>query len=202
MREEDILKTLKDLEGEVERLKQNDFQNHVLTMLTKLEKRLEVIENKGTKPVDREAGDLNDYGVQLYYLKEWDQALEVFKSAHEKDPDCFEILNNLAVVQSLRGEEEAAKEWFQKAIAKNPEQVALLNNRGVLGILQADPTEAISILERAHFREPQNQTVLYNLAQAYQLQEQPQKAVQMFRLLLGINPEHREAAYQLRKYYQ
>jgi len=192
---------LQKLEEKQAALPEN-FQNDLLQMLSKMDQRLMVLENRGGIQTSSEACELNDYGVQLYYLNEIDQALEIFKDALNKDPDSPEICSNLGVVYTVKGESEKAMDYFKRAVEIDGNRVEFINNKGVLAIFQSDPTEAVALFERAHFRDPQHQSVLYNLGKAYVECKQLKKAMQMFRLILNINPEHKEAADQLRQYYQ
>jgi Flp pilus assembly protein TadD len=177
--------------------------------MERLEKRLRKLETQSahhTRPLqessEEEARHSNDYGVQLYYRRQFDQAVQMLEDATRINPNCLEAWNNLAMVYSAMGQTERSIQAFNHALEIDPNRVEVLNNKGVLALLDKDPEKALAIFEEAKQTDPHQVVVLLNLAQAYEAQGYPSKAVAAWKLVLAIDPNQEEAQQHMRQYYQ
>lgn len=177
--------------------------------MERLEKRLRKLESQTshhTRPLqessEEECRHLNDYGVQLYYRRQFEQAVQMLEDATRINPTCLEAWNNLAMVYSAMGQTERAMQAFNHALEIDPNRVEVLNNKGVLALLDKNPEQALAILEEAKQADSHQTTVLLNLAQAYEAMGYPSKAVAAWRLVLAIDPHQEEAQQHMRQYYQ
>lgn len=177
--------------------------------MERLEKRLRKLESQSslhTRPLqestEEECRHLNDYGVQLYYRRQFEQAVQMLEDATRTNPSCLEAWNNLAMVYSAMGQTERAIQAFNHALEIDPNRVEVLNNKGVMALLDKNPEQALAILEEAKQTDPHQIVVLLNLAQAYEALGYPSKAVSAWRLVLAIDPNNEEAQQHMRQYYQ
>lgn len=177
--------------------------------MERLEKRLRKLETQTshhTRPLQESSEDecrhLNDYGVQLYYRRQFDQAVQMLEDATRINSTCLEAWNNLAMVYSAMGQTERAVQAFNHALEIDPNRVEVLNNKGVMALLDKKPEQALAIFEEANQSDAHQVTVLLNLAQAYEALGYPSKAVAAWRLVLAIDPSQEEAQQHIRQYYQ
>jgi len=145
---------------------------NIIASIRMLENRIERMEQVSNAPYEKdgkhsrvdELRQINDYAVQLFYMDQLDEAVQMFKEAGKKFPGCVEVWNNLAVVYCALGKTEDAAQAFSHAIDLDPKSVAVLNNRGVLALLDAHPDKALEMLEEAQRRAPQEIDTLFILA--------------------------------------
>ena len=149
-----------------------------------------------------ESHHLNDYGVQLFYQNQLDQAVQIIEEAVRVNPGLVEAWNNLGVIYTSIDQSEKAVHAFQMATELDPARVEVLNNQAVLALVDTQAEKALEILEQAHQAEPRQIAVLLNMAQAYQALGQHARAVHTWNLVLAIDPEQDEATRNLRQYFQ
>lgn len=177
-----------------------------------IESRLSKLESRASQPGNinshghqetptEEAIHLNDYGVQLYYRNQLDQAAQALEDALEVQPDLTEAWNNLGVVYTGLNRPEKAIAAFQKAAECDPQRTDYLNNQGVLALLEAKPEKALELFEEAVVSKDREVAVLLNLAQAYLALSFHGRAVQAWKMVLTIDPHQVEATQNLRQYY-
>lgn len=179
------------------------------SVLSRIEDRLSALEKPPVaagKPLERDVVEesfrLNDYGVQLYYDRRWEQAVRMFEDASRVNPKSVEIWSNLGAALTALGMTERAVSAFRQAAALDAEALELRNNRAVLALLQTKPEKALEILEKAAVDFQQEVTVLLNLAQAWLALDRHDKAVETWKTILAIDPAQEEAQQHLRQYYQ
>ncbi len=183
---------------------------NIIASIRMLENRMERVEQASNTPSDKngkqsrgdELRQMNDYAVQLFYMDQLDEALQMFKEAGKKFPGCVEVWNNLAVVYCALGRSDDAAQAFSHAIDLDPKSVEVLNNQGVLALLDTHPEKALEMLEEAQRRAPQEIDILFNLAQAHMLRGKHADAIKTWKIITSIDPHHEEANQQLRRFYQ
>lgn len=149
----------------------------------------------------QEAHHLNDYGVQLFYRNQLDQAAQSLEDAVSVQPDLLAAWNNLGVVYSGLNRPEKAIAAFQRAAEINPNRTEYLNNQGVLALLDLKPEKALELFEEAIVSNDREVAVLLNLAQAYLALSFHGRAVNAWKMVLVIDPHQVEATQNLRQYY-
>lgn len=149
----------------------------------------------------QEAFHLNDYGVQLYYRNQLDQAAQSLEDAVAVQPELTEAWNNLGVVYTALNRPEKAIYAFQSAAELDPNRTEYLNNQGVLALLDTKVEKALELFEEAKITKDREVSVLLNLAQAYLALSYHERAVQTWKMVLAIDPYQIEANQNLRQYY-
>jgi len=91
------------------------------------------------------AAAYNNLGFNYLLQKNYPEALSAFQKAYSKDPKNMKVLNNLATVYALTGEEEKALDIFERVLDKP----AAYNNLGYLYLVQGKNQEAKDALNHA-----------------------------------------------------
>lgn len=150
---------------------------------------------------NQEAHHLNDYGVQLYYRNQLDQAAQSLEDAVAVQPELVEAWNNLGVVYSALNRPEKAISALRQAAELDPQRTDYLNNQGVLALLEMKPEKALEMFEEAAVSSDREVGLLLNLAQAYLALSYHGRAVDAWKMVLAIDPHQAEATQNLRQYY-
>ncbi|MEZ5573013.1 MAG: PEP-CTERM system TPR-repeat protein PrsT [Halioglobus sp.] len=88
-------------------------------------------------------------------LKNPKQALLTIRKAARLAPDVPELLDSLAVIESLNGEHAAAQSTMQRALAGSPQNVAMRFHDAMITAARGDKAEAIAALEKLLRQHPE-----------------------------------------------
>jgi Tfp pilus assembly protein PilF len=85
-----------------------------------------------------------------WYLRfeDRDQALTYIRRASLLAPDRAEVLDSLAVIESLNGEHRKARRNIERALEQSPDNPSMLYHRAMIDAALDDKTSAISTLEK------------------------------------------------------
>jgi tetratricopeptide (TPR) repeat protein len=131
----------------------------------------------------------------LIRSQEYDQALQMTKSALYQTPNDFRLWTLEGIVLSIKGSNHEAIDAFQKALSLSPNYPAAL--RGEVQLLyQARDKRAIPLLERILKADPKDQTAHEMLANLEERQGNCEAAIDHFLLsvdAIGTHPGSLEA---------
>jgi tetratricopeptide (TPR) repeat protein len=75
---------------------------------------------------------LFDEGLQLMKQEKYEEAVEQFRKALEKDPQQHNIIGNMADAYAKMNKYDEALEFYKKAIAAKPDDAPLYTNMGII----------------------------------------------------------------------
>jgi tetratricopeptide (TPR) repeat protein len=89
------------------------------------------------------------YGMSLFKLERYEEALKIVDSALEVKPESSTEWSNKGFVLSALGRYEEALEAFDKALFFNPESPKILTSKGVVYFMMGFPEKALEIFDKA-----------------------------------------------------
>ncbi len=139
-------------------LENDDLQEYRLFLKEQVKK----IKNKGLKlMVYRKLGKLN------LAAKNYQQALETYKSAYEINPQNPEICTNLGLTLGQLGKYSQAIKYLEKAKKINPKIPQIYNNLGIIFIDKGKIPKAIENFKKAIEVDPEFYRAYTNLISVY-----------------------------------
>lgn len=147
-----------------------------------------------------------NYGVALFGLEEYEEAIEYFELIDEKDHNYINALNKKGIALLNLSRSEEAVDSFDLVIENDPDNVTAHLFRGVSLSNMREYDEALKSINTALSLDPQNeranhalQTALNNkgLSLFYD-DSNPEKAIIFFKQALANNPQDPNAAAYLR----
>jgi len=139
-----------------------------------------------------------DAGLKLAAEGKWDEAIEEYKKALEKDPDQAYIQANLADALAKTGKNDDALAAYQKALTLKPDDAALYTNLGVLLGKMGKNKESQDMFKKAASINPaaaaQN---FYNLGATLVNQGNAADAAEAFKQAIAADANYCEAYFQL-----
>jgi tetratricopeptide (TPR) repeat protein len=116
------------------------------------------------------------------------EAIAILKDLLEKNPDNYGVIFNLAVAQSLAGDDAGAVAGFRRTLELEPGLYEAQLNLGQLLLKLEQPTEAAPLLERAAAQRPKEFKPAFLLAQALLAAGKTAEAEARFRAAAEIDP--------------
>jgi superkiller protein 3 len=164
--------------------------------LEQLKKEAEKLEKRKASSAEVQA--LFDAGLKLMEAQKYEEAIEEFKKALEKDPEQTNVLANMADCYSRMDKNEEALDLYKKAIAISPNEAALHTNLGVVLSRMGKTAESQEAFKKAAALNPgasaQNH---YNIGATLVNSGKTEEAVEAFRQAIAADPNFAEAYYQL-----
>ncbi len=124
-------------------------------------------------PVDVAVDLLNRLGVTQFLAGNLDDALDVFQSALEFDPENRDVMGNLADVYAQLGQLDRATEYLNRALALDPNDVSTLVSLGNCAIQLGEMDVAQMAFARVQSLAPETEGIGEIVAQLNALQSTP-----------------------------
>jgi tetratricopeptide (TPR) repeat protein len=112
--------------------------------------------------LDKARNEPNNFEAQvnaanLYYqIQRYDQAIEYLVKANQLQPDDFETVANLGMVNMDAGHFEAAERWYKAALAKKPDDVRVLDGYCAVLLQEGKTKEADEAITKLAKADPNN----------------------------------------------
>jgi tetratricopeptide (TPR) repeat protein len=96
--------------------------------------------------------------AELYYqIQRYDQAIEYLLKANELQPDNYETIANLGMVNMDGGHYEVAERWYKAALAKRPDDVRVVDGLCAVLLQEGKTKEAEDAIAKLGRLDPNNQ---------------------------------------------
>jgi len=96
--------------------------------------------------------------AELYYqIQRYDQAIEYLLKANQLQPDNYEVVANLGMVNMDAGHFEAAERWWKAALVKKPDDVRVLDGLCFTLLQKGDARAAEDTMNKLAKIDPTNQ---------------------------------------------
>jgi tetratricopeptide (TPR) repeat protein len=96
--------------------------------------------------------------AELYYqIQRYDQAIEYLLKANQLQPDDYETVANLGMVNMDAGHYEAAERWYKAALVKKPDDVRVLDGLCAVLLQEGKAKEAENTIAKLAKADPNNQ---------------------------------------------
>lgn len=142
-----------------------------------------------------------DHAMQFFKERKYKEAIDVFSSVLETEPDNADIYNNLAVSYSCLGNFEQAEKFYIKALELDPELVQAYINLSDLYYKAGDLPSAIGTLQRGSYELTDNLVIAHLLARVYIEDQRWDDAIDELDKVLDGEPENYDAYYDLGHVY-
>jgi tetratricopeptide (TPR) repeat protein len=176
-------------------------------------------EARGKEFLEKASEARSCYGMALFKLERYEEALEIVDAALELKPESPTEWSNRGFVLSALGRNEEALESFEKALSLDPESPKILTSKGIvyfrMGLLKkaldtfdcalaAEPRKAsdwackiprFSFFSRnkAPIMKPDNAGTWYWKGNVFLELGEKEKALKAFRMALESDPDHLES---------
>lgn len=158
----------------------------------------EVEKQEKRKQFSAEVQAMFDAGLQLAQEGKYQEAIEQYKKALEKDPEQSNILGNMADCYSKMDKNQEALETYQKAIAIKPDDAALYTNLGVVLSKLGKNAESQEAFKKAATLNPASSAQnFYNIGATLVNNNKTAEAIESFKQAIAADPNFAEAYYQL-----
>lgn len=147
-----------------------------------------------------EAIQLNEKGLGLWNLGEFQQAERFFHEAIDSNPDYAHAWSNLAWMRLLQNDLQAARDAFNRCLALDPQAVAALNGLATVCMRQDEPDRAVELWKQAIAIEPGASAPYAQLARHYLDTGQLADAEQTIRELVKLMPYDQTTEELLARY--
>ncbi|MCU1265150.1 MAG: hypothetical protein JWM21_1468 [Acidobacteria bacterium] len=99
--------------------------------------------------------------AELYYqIQRYDDAIGYLLKANQLQPDSYETVANLGMVNMDAGHFETAEKWYKAALVKKPDDVRVLDGLCVVYLEQGKTKEAEDAIARLAKTDPSNQDLV------------------------------------------
>ncbi len=138
--------------------------------------------------------------LQLQKEGKMDEAIDLYKSGLQQDPNRAEAYNNLGICYGKKKQTNEAREAYEMAIRLKPRFPEVYNNLGWLLLETGDTKRAIerfqkglelvpkTLAEKGSFEAEQRERIWTNLAWAYHVKGDYQKAIETNEAILQEHP--------------
>ncbi|HXD29858.1 MAG TPA: tetratricopeptide repeat protein [Pyrinomonadaceae bacterium] len=115
-----------------------------------------------TAALDTARKEPNNFEAQLkaaelyYQIQRYDDAIGYLLKANQLQPDSYEVVANLGMVNMDAGHYETAEKWYEAALLKKPEDVRVLDGLCVVYLEQGKAKEAEATIAKLAKAEPTN----------------------------------------------
>jgi Tfp pilus assembly protein PilF len=168
-----------------------------MTDAEKEQARQQAAQSEKRKQFSAEVKTHFDLGVKLSDQGKYDEAVEEFGKALEKDPKQPGILSRQAEAYQKLGKNSEALATYQKAIDLNPNDAESLTNMGVIFSKTGQTAEAQEVFKKAAAIPGASAQSLYNLGGTLFNAQQMDEAADAFKKVIAADPNFAEAYYQL-----
>jgi tetratricopeptide (TPR) repeat protein len=115
-----------------------------------------------TAALDQARKEPNNFEAQLkaaelyYQIQRYDDAIGYLLKANQLQPDNYETVANLGMVNMDAGHFETAEKWYEAALLKKPDDVRVLDGLCVVYLEQAKAKEADATIAKLAKADPNN----------------------------------------------
>ena len=115
-----------------------------------------------TAALDQARKEPNNFEAQLkaaelyYQIQRYDDAIGYLLKANQLQPDNYETVANLGMVNMDAGHYEAAEKWYEAALLKKPDDVRVLDGMCVVYLEQGKAKEAEATIAKLAKADPNN----------------------------------------------
>jgi len=153
---------------------------------------------KKREAISAEIQAIFDAGLKLSQEGKYQEAIDEFKKALEKDPEQAPILGNMADAYSKLDKNTEALEIYQKAIAANPNDATLYTNMGVVLSKLGKAAESQEAFKKAAALNPGSSAQnFYNIGATLVNNGKTAEAADAFKQAIAADANFAEAYYQL-----
>ena len=157
-----------DLHFELSKLYEEDVERYYDEALSEFGLAVDNgLEGKSYNILNRSVTKRNNKGVALVKVKKYDEAIEMFESAIEKDPNNNHSYHNLAVVYILKEDYDEALKYMKKAIDLNPLDVQFYISLGMAHLGKDDFELALLNLRKIEYIDPKFKGHYFVMGQVY-----------------------------------
>ncbi len=108
--------------------------------------------------------------AELYYqIQRYDQAIEYLLKANQIQPDNYETIADLGMVNMDAGHFEAAERWWKAALVKKPDDLRVLDGLCFTQLQKGDAKSAEDTMNKLAKADPSNQDLQHFRDQLAQL---------------------------------
>lgn len=113
--------------------------------------------------LDKAKKEPNNFDAQLkaaelyYQIQRYDDAIGYLLKANQLQPDNYETVANLGMVNMDAGHFETAEKWYKAALVKKPDDVRVLDGLCVVFLEQGKAKEAEDAIAKLAKADPTNQ---------------------------------------------
>ncbi len=163
---------------------------------------IEQIRKEQAKAKERESTSgevqkLFSEGLQMAQQQKYQEAVDLYKQALEKDPEQANIMGNMADAYAKMGKNEDALEVYKKAIAIKPD-AALYTNMGAILNNMGKTEESQEAFKKAASLNPgASAQSSYNIGVTLLNNGKAAEAADAFRQAIAADPNYSEAYYWL-----
>ena len=137
----------------------------------------------------------------LIQQKDYPGAARLYEQVLRAEPNSFEALSNLGVVDAQMGKYPEAAQAYQRALRLQPKSFPLLLNLGLCYFKTEDFSHAVKPLQRAVEVQPDNFQARSLLAMSYYSQKEFIPASREFEKLIAVKPDNPTLQYLLAESY-
>ena len=117
------------------------------------------LSDKGSDLLSKQLNVVLNYGINLYNLQKYDQAIELFQQAAKIGPNNRDALVNLASLYGQKGDKEKSMQMWEVLIEKKMADKDVFYNRGLMFLIDAQTVNRqISALEDSAAKYPKNES--------------------------------------------
>jgi tetratricopeptide (TPR) repeat protein len=131
---------------------------------------------------------MNNKGLALYNLGQYQEAIKWYDKALEIKPSFTSAMNNKGLALYNLGQYQEAIKWYDKALEINPHDTNAMNNKGLALYNLGQYQEAIKWYDKALEITPTDAVVLNNKGLAFNNLGQYQEAIKWYDKALEITP--------------
>ncbi|MCP4109426.1 MAG: tetratricopeptide repeat protein [Desulfobacteraceae bacterium] len=141
----------------------------------------------------RKRDSFYELGINSYYQKKYEEAINHFQKAIEVDHDYANAYNGLGIVFRNQKNYEEAIKHYRKAIEIGPNHAKAYYNLGNVYSDQKNYEEAIKQYRKAIEIGPNHANVYSGLGIAFRKQKNYEEAIKQYRKAIEIDPNHTNA---------
>jgi tetratricopeptide (TPR) repeat protein len=143
---------------------------------------------------DSEALVLYKKGLNLYYQRQFSEALKLFNQALAIDPHCYEALNGKGAAFAFQGNYTQGLALIQQALELNPSYVYGNFNRGLVYELAGNWNAAIEAYQKTIQLDHEDTWSYYGIASIYGRLGNIDKVLEYLQPAIALNPDVKEVA--------
>jgi tetratricopeptide (TPR) repeat protein len=145
-------------------------------------------------PTNPDALVLYEQGLDLYYERNFSEALKLFNKALAIDPNCYQALNAKGATYAFQGKYDEGLTLIKQALAIKPDFVYGHFNLGLANELAGRWDPAISAYLEAIQLDNKDVWSYYGIASIYGRFGNSQKVLEYLEQAINLNPEVKETA--------
>lgn len=142
---------------------------------------------------EQEVHQLLARGADLHQNQKFDDAIVLYNTVLDHNPDNLDALTFLASAYRSSGRVGEAVDLYDRLAEKNPPRADFWFNRGNALNEQGRREDAVASYDRSLSIDPTNATVFANRAICQAALKQPEAAIASYEQALAVDPDHRIA---------